>query len=82
MRVSKSYKVKCLPIQLVGFNRQTLSLVSCFIVEINLLLQKYEIKYLLNKALSMCSSRKYPYYPHRREMEIPGGWGVLKDPKL
>ena len=30
----------------------------------------------------MCSSRKYPYYPHRREMEIPGGWGVLKDPKL
>ena len=26
----------------------------------------------------MCSSRKYPYPPHGRSMEIPRGWGVLK----
>ena len=26
----------------------------------------------------MCSSRKYPYPPHGRSMEIPRGWGVSK----
>ena len=28
--------------------------------------------------ITLCSSRKYPYPPHGRSMEIPRGWGVLK----
>ena len=36
----------------------------------------------IGDTLHVGGFRKYPYYPHRREMEIPGGWGVLKDPKL
>jgi len=34
--------------------------------------------------LRMCNvySRKYLYCPHRRELEIPGGCGVLKDQKI
>ena len=82
MRVSKSYKVKCLPIQLVGFNRQTLSLVSCFIVEINLLLQKYEIKYLLNKALSIqcVVPENIHTTPTEGKLKFLGGGGFLKTP--
>ena len=30
------------------------------------------------KAMTMCSSRKNPYPPHGRSLEIPRGRGVLK----
>ena len=33
---------------------------------------------LPNTERRMCSSRKYPYPPHGRPMEIPEGVGVLK----
>jgi len=28
--------------------------------------------------LALCGSRNYPYYPHRRSLEIPRGRGDLK----
>ena len=30
----------------------------------------------------MCGSWKYPYFPHRRDLEIPGGGGLSKAQKL
>ena len=30
----------------------------------------------------MCSSRKYPYFPHRIDSKFHGGWGVSKAQKL
>ena len=30
------------------------------------------------KTVALCSSRKYPYPPHGRSMEILRGWGGLK----
>ena len=32
--------------------------------------------------VEMCSSRKYPYLPHGRSMEIPRGRGVAKEKVL
>jgi len=30
----------------------------------------------------LCSSRKYPYSPHRRDWKFQGGWGASKDPNF
>jgi len=30
----------------------------------------------------MCSSRKYPYYPHRRDWNLLGGGGLSKNKKI
>ena len=34
-------------------------------------------RYLLTTKVQLCSSRKYPYSPHRRDWNILGGWGAL-----
>ena len=41
---------------------------------------KHQNTHFVAKALhlKMCSSRKYPYPPHGRSMEIPRGWRVSK----
>ena len=34
--------------------------------------------FLEQHNITLCSSRKYPYPPHGRSLEIPRGWGVSK----
>ena len=75
-------KLHVLPCSWKSFNLQHKVVTKKFLKQGSCIECSWQFWTLLSDMATMCSSRKYPYSPHRRDWNFLGGWGFCKDKKI